>query len=100
RIAADGMHRRVLRCDRGRPTTSTATTASTEGGAILIARLEKMRIRREQLGRHLLERRHVVEHPERPAVRGGDAVALLAREIGDGHRREVELQPRPAPAVV
>jgi hypothetical protein len=42
----------------------------------------------------------IVEDPERSAVRPGDEVAFLDRQVVDRHGREVELEPLPAAAVV
>ncbi len=101
-IRADGMLRRIFRrdCRRAAATAPPATKAATEARAILIARLEEMRVARHHLRRELLERGHVVHHPERAAMRRENDVAVLEREIMHGHDRQIELQLLPTAAVV
>src|ERR1044071_7559522 len=50
--------------------------------------------------RPLLERREVVDHPERAALRRGDEIVVAHGEIGDRHDRQIELQRLPVRAVV
>src|SRR5438034_8325994 len=48
----------------------------------------------------LLQRRQVIENPERPAVRRGDEVVVLDYQVVNWHNGEVTLQRLPARAVV
>src|SRR5262249_59319491 len=48
----------------------------------------------------VMERRQVVENPERPALRRNNEVLVLDDEIGDRCRRQVELERLPVRAVV
>jgi hypothetical protein len=78
-----------------RGSASTTPTTATEGHAIRIAWLEQVRILGRQRRRHLSQRTDVVDYPEAAAMRGGNEVALLDREVMHGHRWQVELQPLP-----
>src|SRR3954463_15936918 len=59
-----------------------------------------MGVARQHVARELLERRHVVHHPERPAMRREHDVAFLEDEIVHWDDRKVELQLLPRTAFV
>ena len=51
-------------------------------------------------GSKFVERRQVVEDPERPSLRGHDEILLLDGQVGDRHHRKIQLERLPARTVV
>src|SRR5256885_1346372 len=74
--------------------------AAREAHAICVARLEQVRVLRRYRRRELTKRRDVVDHPEAPAMRGGNQIAVTNGEVVHRHRREIVLEPLPVGAVV
>ena len=65
-----------------------------------VPRREKVRRRRRDIVRQLVERRQVVQDPEGTALGGQDQILLVDHQVGDRRHREVELQRLPVPPVV
>ena len=63
-------------------------------------RREEVRGRAGDLRRRVAERRDVVEHPERPAMRRHGKIVAVERDVANRGRRQVELQRLPVVAIV
>src|SRR5206468_9281179 len=86
--------------DAGRSSPTTTAEAATQTHAVRRARrIEEARRMGNGVGQ-LLQRRQVIENPERSAVRRGDEVVVLDYQVVNWHNGEVTLQRLPARAVV
>ena len=81
-------------------TRRTCAAAAVETGAVDVPRLEQVGRFGNDRGRHLPQRREVVQYPERTAVSRGDEIAFLDSEIVHRDDRQVAAQSLPAGSVV
>src|SRR5207247_11180042 len=82
------------------PSPPATGEEAAEGGAVGVPWLEEMEFLRGEAGSVLPDRREVVQDPEAAAVRRGDQVSVLDREIVQRHRRQVLLEPLPVRPIV
>jgi len=76
----------------GRGEEEAVAAPAAPGHAIGVLRLEQVSIGTGDRRLPLPQRRDVVEDPEAAAMRGGDQVAILDREVVNRHDRQVESQ--------
>src|SRR6266581_4090958 len=89
------------------PEPSTISSFAAAAAAPAAAQRAERRARLEQVQRllrelrlHLVQRREIVEHPERAALRRHDEVIVFDGEISDRHERQVQLEALPVRAII
>ena len=94
-ILDDSAVRRILA--DGREASQPASASASPFGADGRFRFEQTHVLRRGRVPYLIQKREIVHDPERAALRGHDQliVALVKRQVGDGHHGKVELDRLP-----
>src|SRR5437660_1025626 len=78
----------------------SSASRGSSAGAIAGPWTEQVRRGGANPGIELMQRREVVEDPERAALGRDDQVLVVHPDVVDGHVRQVELERLPVPAIV